>query len=72
MKAVFVNMKSQLTVCKSALEAAGFEVFRTRTECGCTPGQNRRNAIVAINKDNAGVKVIRCRGCAAKWEGGAK
>lgn len=72
MRAIYVNMKSQLTLSKQVLEAAGFEVYRTRTECKCAPWQDRRDAIIAIHEDNNTyqVKVIHCRGCVNRREGG--
>jgi len=67
---MFVNKKSELTLCKQTLEAGGYEVFRTRTFCYCTPGQNNRDAIIAIHEDNNSyqVKVIRCKACAGRKE----
>jgi hypothetical protein len=52
MRAVFVNLKSELSIAKQVLEAVNFKVYRTRTECNCTAPQNRRNAIIAIQDDN--------------------
>lgn len=65
MKTVFVNLKSEVTVAKTVLEAIEFKVYRTRTHCDCVPGQNRRDAIVAIHADDRAyqVKVIRCKSC---------
>lgn len=70
---LFVNLKSELTLCKTTLEAGGFNVYRTRTACNCSPGQNQRDALIAIHEDNITyqVKVIRCRGCVRHQEGGA-
>lgn len=71
MMSYFVNHKSELTICKEVLEAGGFDVYRTRTECNCGSGQNRRDALIAIHVDNNSrqVKVIRCRGCVTRKEG---
>jgi len=65
MTTTFVNLKSELTVAKQVLEAINFKVYRTRTECNCIDGQNRRDAIIAIHDDDKTyqVKVIRCKGC---------
>ncbi|MDO9255425.1 MAG: hypothetical protein Q7U54_07935 [Bacteroidales bacterium] len=65
-------MKSQLTFSKELLETVGFEVYRTRTECKCTPGQDRRDAIIGIMEYDEAVmvKVIRCRGCVNRKEAG--
>lgn len=69
---VYVNLKSELTLCKMTLEAAGFTVYRIRKACECMPGQNMRNAIIAIHEENDSlpVKVIRCRACAKNQKGG--
>lgn len=69
---IFVNLKSELTICKMALEAGGFTVYRTRTACNCVPGQNQRDALIAIHEDNNSyqVKAIRCRACTQKQKGG--
>lgn len=65
METVYVNLKSELTVVKSVLETIGFNVYRTRTECNCSPGQNRRDALIAIHQgdESYNVKVIRCKTC---------
>jgi len=64
---LFVNLKSELTFAKETLELFDYKVYRTRTECNCIPGQNRRDAIIAILSNNNGIiinEIIRCRRCA--------
>lgn len=69
MSTIFVNLKSELTVAQNVLEAVDFNVYRTRTGCGCVDFDNRRDALIAIHEyDWVQVKVIRCKACAK--EGG--
>lgn len=72
MTTMYVNQKSELTISKQVLDVAQFTTFRTRTECGCTPGHNTRDAVLAINQADESliVQVIRCRGCATQGKGG--
>lgn len=65
MRAVYVNLKSELTIAQKVLEALNYSVFRSRTECSCIAGNNRRNAIIAISDTDPSnhLKIIRCKGC---------
>ncbi len=59
-----VNKKSELTLVKEAYEAAGFRVFRVRTECQCKNQGNRRDGLIVLDGDRLVVEVVRCKECA--------
>lgn len=74
METTFVNLKSELTTQKEALEAQGLEVFRTRMNCNCKyPFNFRYGLLVVANQTNEVARVIKCKSCASASEkGGAK
>jgi len=68
MKTSYVNHKSELTARKQAMEADGFEVYRSRLYCHCAPARNRRHGILVIHQAKLVEKVLVCKECA---KGGA-
>ena len=63
MKTIYVNLKSEVTGAMHLYQRTGHTVYRVRTECSCTDGNNRRNGIIAVLDDRIVYKVIRCKGC---------
>jgi len=37
--------------------------YRTRLNCACPEGQNRRNGILVVKGDRVVEKLVRCRAC---------
>ncbi|MCK9452847.1 MAG: hypothetical protein M0Q90_14225 [Bacteroidales bacterium] len=72
MSILYVNLKSELTWNKDLLEGAGYQVYRTRDKCGCTPGQNSRDTLLVIKDNVLHVKIMRCKRCTTIQEGGAQ
>lgn len=63
---VYVERKSDLTARKAFHEREGEATFRTRTECGCTGRDNRRDALVVTFGSSCVIEVmyVRCKECA--------
>jgi len=61
---IYVQKKSDVTRFIKEYTEHGYKCYRTRLECACGQGQNRRSGAIIIN--NAGLhdcSVIRCKGC---------
>lgn len=70
MKTIYVNLRSELSLEKARFEKIGFSVYRTRMDCACTRGNNRRNGILVIDSNNTVVfKAMRCKHCAKLQKG---
>ena len=63
MKSLFVEKRSDLTLCKELLEKINFSVYRIRTECNCNTGT--RDAVIGIDKSNESNHCmdLRCKTC---------
>ena len=72
MTRIFVNRKSEVTTYMLSYQEKGFTTYRTRLNCNCAEGRNRRSGILVINPDTLVLtaKVIRCRGCVNRKEDG--
>ncbi len=66
----FVNKKSELTELMLSYSEMGQQVYRTRMNCNCDNGQNRRTGILVIDTATQKVesKIIRCKGCVNRKE----
>ena len=68
----FVNKKSELTEYMLSFAEMGQQVYRTRMNCICPDGQNRRTGILVIDTETEKLesKIIRCKACVKIQEGG--
>lgn len=67
----YVNQKSDLTNFKNVLDALKVLNVRTRGECECPPGQNQRDAILAVADGGCTATfIIRCKACKKRKETG--
>lgn len=67
----FVNRKSDVTHLMEKYQDNGYTAYRTRLECNCAT-HNRRSGILVIDPATLllTAKVIRCKGCVNRKEGG--
>lgn len=61
---IYVQKKSDVTRLMNEYTEHGYSCYRTRLECECNKGQNRRSGAIVINV--VGIhdfNIIRCKGC---------
>ncbi len=63
MKVIYVNKRCEASMLKHAFEAAGFRVFRVRTECQCQNQGNRRDGLIVLDGDKVLLEIRRCKEC---------
>lgn len=68
----FVNKKSELTELMLSYSEMGQQVYRTRMNCNCLSGHNRRTGILVIDTVTLKLeaKIMRCKGCVNRKEAG--
>ena len=68
----FVNKKSELTEQMFHYAELGQQVYRTRMNCSCNEGHNRRYGILVIDSatNKLEAKIMKCKGCVTARKGG--
>lgn len=70
MTSVYVTTRLAISEHKHVAEQWHMHAYRTRTECGCTHGDRRRNGIIVIDHNGKHiVSVIKCKRCASVQSG---
>jgi hypothetical protein len=68
---IYVNQKSDLSSFKAVLDEMEVLNVRARYECECPPGDNRRDAIMAVAPGGcAATFILRCKACKKRKETG--
>ncbi len=63
MRIIYVNKRCEASMLKHAFEAAGFRIFRVRTECQCQNQGNRRDGLIVLDGDKVLLEIRRCKEC---------
>lgn len=62
---IFVNKKSELTEFAFLYSEYGQDIYRSRLNCNCEHGKNRRDGILVIDRVTGilEAKIVRCKRC---------